>query len=363
MMPIRVVCVEDSAVMRVFLRDALSSTDEIEVVGAAHDPLIARDMIKRLQPDVLTLDINMPNMDGLDFLERLMRLKPLPVIMFSAYTQEGSNAALQALAAGAVDFVAKPAASEPDAWNDAARNLIAKIKSAASAQIQAALPAPSDGRRRSAPIPASGWPRSRIVAIGASTGGVQALRQVLGSLPANAPPILVAQHMPPNFTSSFAKRLNATCDVAVAEAEDGVELMPGSVYVAPGDRHLLLDKGRGGFVCRLEGGAEINGHMPSIDLLFSSVASVAGSAAMGIVLTGMGRDGAQGLSDIRQAGGVTAAQDQATSLIYGMPKAAIEAGAAQFELSIDRVASFILEPQSRSRKPATLEGQLSHESR
>ncbi|MFN0218401.1 MAG: chemotaxis response regulator protein-glutamate methylesterase [Hyphomicrobium sp.] len=360
MTPIRVVVVEDSAVMRIYLRDALCSTGEIEVVGAAHDPLIARDMIKRLSPDVLTLDINMPNMDGLDFLERLMRLRPLPVVMFSAHTREGSNAALQALAAGAVDFVSKPAAGEPEAWNSAARELISKIKSAASARIQASPGLTGDVRGKTA-LAGGGWPRNRVVAIGASTGGVQAIRQVLGALPVDSPPILIAQHMPETFTASFAKRLDVNSDVAVCEAQDGQEVVGGTVYIAPGDRHLLLESRRNGYVCRLQGGGEIRGHMPSIDLMFQSVASAAGHAAVGIVLTGMGRDGAQGLSDIRQAGGLTAAQDQATSLIYGMPKAATENGAAQFELPLDRIAPFILESQSHARHQAIVEGQLTYE--
>jgi two-component system chemotaxis response regulator CheB len=343
---IRVVVVDDSALMRKFLRETLSSDPAIEVVGAAHDPFIARDMIKRLNPDVLTLDIMMPGLDGLEFLHRIMKLRPLPVIMFSALTRQGSEPALNALAMGAVDFVAKPQDEAIEAWREVGKMLIAQVKTAASAHVQ---PPTAPTEQSLEPHGSfSSWPRSRIVAIGSSTGGVQALRSILADLPEDIPPVLIVQHMPPAFTASFARRLDASSAPRVCEAYDGCEVSAGRVYVAPGDKHLLLDRRNNRFYCRLEGGAEVNGHMPSIDLLFQSVADVAMKSAMGILLTGMGRDGALGLKCIHDNGGITAAQDEATSLIYGMPKVAVDIGAAQHQLSLDRVSSFLLSPRSRN---------------
>ena len=348
MKKIRVLVVDDSALMRRFLRDMLSRDEQIDVVDTAADPLIAREKIKRLDPDVITLDVEMPNMGGLDFLERLMRLRPMPVIMFSSLTSREASESLRALALGAVDVVAKPVAGTPEEWDILANELIEKVKLAAGARVQAIGPSDIE-----LPVQTlAGWakgPLDRIVAIGASTGGVQALQTVLGGLPANSPPILIAQHMPPNFTRSFAKRLDSQCAVSVCEAADGDELVCGRVYVAPGDRHILLERRTGGYVCRLESGAEHNGHMPSVDLMFKSVAASAGSAAMGIVLTGMGKDGAAGLLQIQEAGGITAIQDEASSLIYGMPKAAAAIGAGQHEVSIDDVAAFILESGTKLR--------------
>lgn len=344
MRPIRVVVVDDSAVMRILLRDALSAAVDIDVVGMAHDPYAARDMIRSLDPDVVTLDILMPNMDGLEFLDRLMRLRPLPVIMFSALTQGGSMAGLQALAAGAVDFVAKPAAGSPERMGEATAELIAKIRSAANGRAQTSKASPASRRGASA----ERWSAGRLVAIGASTGGVQALRTILTALPGRSPPIVIAQHMPSSFTASFARRLNAQCAVTVVEASDGAEIAESCVYVAPGGQHLLVEMRRGVLVCRIKPGGA-GGHAPSVDTLFKSVAEACGSAAIGIVLTGMGRDGASGLQDIRRAGGVTAAQDEATSVIYGMPKAAVDSDGAQYELPLSRVASFIIAMQPHGR--------------
>lgn len=358
MKPIRVLIVEDSAVMRKFLRDVLSSTSEIEVVGAAHDPYIARDMIKRLDPDVLTLDINMPKMDGLEFLERLMRLRPLPVVMFSGLTQEGSGAAVQALTMGAVDFVAKPTTGDISVWNNVASELIDKVRAAANAHLQLLM---EDARPdKTDEKPSEPWPLNRLVAIGASTGGVQALRQILGELPEICPPIVVAQHMPANFTASFAKRLNTQCRVTVSEAQDGAEIAPGNVYFAPGDKNLTVEFRRSSYICRIESGG--GAQTPSIDQLLQSVAATAGPAAMGVILTGMGRDGAAGLSAIKAAGGSTAAQDRETSLIYGMPKAAVELGGAMYELPLDRIGSFLLSTP-RSRGAPRVEGSLRHAAR
>jgi two-component system, chemotaxis family, protein-glutamate methylesterase/glutaminase len=354
MKKIRVLIVDDSALMRKFLREVLSRDEQIEVVDTAADSLIAREKIKRYNPDVITLDIEMPNMSGLDFLERLMRLRPMPVIMFSSLTSRDANESLRALALGAIDVLGKPSAGTPEEWSILADELIEKIKLAAGAHVQSL--SEMEGAHRTPTTDT--WTRDpidRVVAIGASTGGVQALQTVLGALPARCPPILVAQHMPPNFTRSFTRRLDQNCAVSVIEATDGAEVTCGTVYVAPGDRHILLERRAGGYVCRLRGGAEHNGHMPSIDIMFQSVASAAAGAAMGVVLTGMGKDGAVGLRQIHDAGGITASQDEASSLIYGMPKAAVALGGAQHELSLDRIASFIMEPSVRIRSKKKLE--------
>ncbi|MEQ1578154.1 MAG: chemotaxis response regulator protein-glutamate methylesterase [Hyphomicrobium sp.] len=349
MKKIRVLIVDDSALMRRFLRDVLSSDEQIEVVDTAADPIIAREKIKRLDPDVITLDVQMPNMSGLDFLERLMRLRPTPVIMFSSLTYHEANESLRALALGAVDVVAKPVAATQAEWDSLASSLIEKVKLAASAHLQVTQPGVPPPRSTSG----AGWtkePHDRIVAIGASTGGVQALQTVLGALPASCPPVLISQHMPPNFTRSFTQRLDKHCAVSVCEAVDGAPIQCGRVYVAPGDRHILLERRSNGYVCRLRGGAEYNGYMPSVDLMFQSVASAAGPSSMGIVLTGMGKDGAAGLLQIHEAGGITVSQDEASSLIYGMPKAAVAIGAAQIELPIERMASLIVETTSNIRR-------------
>ncbi len=348
MKKIRVLIVDDSALMRKFLRDVLSRDDDIEVVDTAADSLIAREKIKRYNPDVITLDVEMPNMSGLDFLERLMRLRPMPVIMFSSLTSRDANESLRALALGAIDVLGKPVAGTPEEWAILADELIEKIKVAAGARVQPIMEIEPAPRVVTADVWTKG-PIDRVVAIGASTGGVQALQTVLSALPERCPPILVAQHMPPNFTRSFTRRLDQNCAVSVLEAVDGAEVACGCVYVAPGDRHLLLERRMNGYVCRLKGGAEHNGHMPSIDLMLQSVAVAAGTAAMGIVLTGMGKDGAVGLRQIYDAGGITASQDEASSLIYGMPKAAVAIGGAQHELPLDRVATFIMEPSTRLR--------------
>lgn len=344
-MAIRVVLVDDSTLVRKFLSETLSADPDIEVVGAAHNPIIARNMIKQLDPDVAVLDIEMPGMDGLSFLERIMTLRPMPVVMFSSLTQEGSEAALSALALGAVDFIAKP--SGHASWSTAAMTLIESIKATASAHVP---PLGSELCVRKANTTRRNWPDDRVVAIGASTGGVQALRAILAALPKDCPPILIAQHMPANFIASFVRRLDDGSEISVREVTQDCIAEPGHAYFAVGQRHLQLAKFDGGYKCRLGPGNIPATHVPSVDVLFQSVALAAGSAAMGIVLTGMGRDGARGLSEIARSGGVTAAQDKTTSLIYGMPKAAVDLGAVQFEVSLDRIPEFILAASGRGRQ-------------
>lgn len=341
MRKIQVLIVDDSVFMQRLLVDLFSQDPHIEVVGTAPDPLVARMMIKRYNPDVLTLDINMPRMSGFDFLERLMRLRPMPVVMFASFGADGATEAIRALELGAIEVLAKPCCGTTVRWKDLASELIAKVKFAAAVQLR--TPARRNAMSRNTQhVPAATGARNRLVAIGASTGGVQALHRVMSALPADGPPILIAQHMPHSFTASFARRLDANSAVKVVEANDGDEILPGHAYLAPGDHHLYLAASGKSLVCRLAPRTDTCAHAPSVDRLFASVAELAGPAAVGIVLSGMGRDGTQGLMRIREAGGLTIAQDQQSSLIYGMPKSARESGAAQYELSLVRIPSVIM---------------------
>jgi two-component system, chemotaxis family, protein-glutamate methylesterase/glutaminase len=336
--PIRVLIVDDSALMRQMLSELLSADPEIAVVGVAADPLAAREKIKALNPDVLTLDIEMPHMDGLAFLEKIMTLRPMPVVMVSSLTQKGADAALRALEIGAVDYVGKPTIDLRSSLPALAAELIAKVKQAATARVRPmrrdALPSGTKGPGYSATV--------KIVAIGASTGGVEALHAVLGAMPADSPAILVAQHMPQAFTASFARRLDKCCAVSVAEASDGARVLPGHVYVAPGNQHLELVRSGASYQCRLHDGDLVSGHRPSVDVLFGSVARAAGQNAVGVILTGMGKDGAAGLHEMRSAGAHTIGQDEATSLVYGMPRAARDQGGVERELPLAKIPQEIL---------------------
>ncbi|HEY3949189.1 chemotaxis response regulator protein-glutamate methylesterase [Phenylobacterium sp.] len=335
---IRVLIVDDSATMRRLIAVTLSAHPDFEVVGEAADPLQARDAIKALNPDVLTLDVEMPNMNGLDFLERLMRLRPMPVVMVSTLTTRGAEVTLAALELGAVDCVAKPTAATPKAFDA----LPEKLRAAAQAKVRP-LRAPANP-----PEPAGGFdPGDRIVAIGSSTGGVEALLAIVERLPANCPPTVITQHMPATFTKSFAERLNRACAAEVREARDGDPLAPGKVFLAPGgESHLEID-GVNHLRCRVTPGPPVNGHCPSVDRLFESVARVAKARAVGVILTGMGRDGARGLLAIREAGGGTLGQNEATSVVYGMPKAAFEIGAVERQLPLEKIAGAILQHSIR----------------
>ena len=326
---LRVLVVDDSAVMRALLCDCLASDPAIEVVGAASDSQSARLMIKTTDPAVLTLDIEMPGMNGLTFLSHLMRLRPMPVVMVASSNGRSAPATLKALELGAVDFAAKPAGDQPECWADFRLDLIAKVKAAAAAVMQGG------------PARAPAKPR-RIVALGGSAGAVAALQQILCALPADAPAILVAVHMPAPFTQHFAQRLDGLCAIHVREAADGAPVLPGHAYVAPGGFHLRLARSGAAYVCRLDSGAKLNGHRPAADSLFQSVAAAAGADAVGVVLTGMGRDGAAGLKAMRSAGALTACQNAASSLIYGMPGAAVAEGAVCDELPLDLIAGYIM---------------------
>ncbi len=333
---VSVLVVDDSATMRNLICAVLRRDADIEVVGQAGDPLEAREAIKRLNPDVITLDIEMPNMSGIEFLEKIMRLRPTPVIMISTLTQAGADITIEALALGAVDCVGKPGPGMTAA--DAFGSLTEKVKAAARSRLRAF------GESTPAQASAAGFkPNGSVVAIGSSTGGVEALLSVIPTLPANGPPTLITQHMPGTFTKSFAKRLDSASAATVTEAEDGSVLEPGKVFLAPGgDRHMTVVRSGGVLRCRLTPGPPTSGHCPSVDVLFDSVAAAVGKKAVGAILTGMGRDGAQGLLAMRKAGARTLGQDEATCVVYGMPRAAFELGAVERQIPISRMGAQIL---------------------
>jgi two-component system chemotaxis response regulator CheB len=325
--------------MRQLLTTLLSADPEIEVVGTAPDPHIARERIKALNPDVITLDVEMPHMDGLTFLRKIMTLRPTPVVMVSTLTQAGAEVTLEALEIGAVDFVAKPTADLGNAKSGLAAELQAKVKAAARTRVgvHRNLPAPHAPRHRIV------RPTEKIIAVGASTGGVEALKILLMGLPADCPSILITQHMPPRFTAAFAERLNRECAMTISEAVNGEPIEPGHVYIAPGSHHLELARHSGRYICQISDGAPVSGHRPSVDVLFRSVAKVAGRKAVGVILTGMGKDGAEGLLELRTAGATTLGQDEHSSLIYGMPRAAFERGGVMRQFPLTQMADAILD--------------------
>ncbi|MCQ3828384.1 chemotaxis response regulator protein-glutamate methylesterase [Microbulbifer elongatus] len=336
---IKVLCVDDSALIRGLMREIIDGQTDMEVVAVAPDPLVARDLIKRLNPDVLTLDVEMPRMDGLDFLERLMRLRPMPVVMVSSLTRSGSEITLRALELGAVDFVAKPQLGIRSGLLEYGQQIAEKIRAAARARPTRHIL----GNKEPQPALESVMVSSeKLMIIGASTGGPEAIRRVLEPLPANSPAILIAQHMPSGFTRSFAERLNRLCRIQVKEAVHGERVLPGHAYIAPGDQHLRLGRSGANYLVVLDAGPAVNRHRPSVDVLFESAAELAGRNAIGALLTGMGRDGAAGLLAMRKAGAATLAQDESTSLVFGMPREAIAIGAAQNVVTLDRVAEQML---------------------
>jgi two-component system, chemotaxis family, protein-glutamate methylesterase/glutaminase len=338
--PIRVLVVDDSAVMRQLLSNLLSDDPEIEVIGTAPDPHVARERIKALNPDVITLDVEMPHMDGVTFLRKIMALRPMPVVMISSLTQAGAEITLEALEIGAVDFIAKPTADMAHAMAELATELQSKVKAAARTHVgrRHPLPAPNKVAQRQ-----QRRPTEKILFIGASTGGVEALKVVLMGLPADCPATLVTQHMPPRFTAAFAERLNRECPMAVSEARHDEIIEPGHVYIAPGSHHLELVRHGKRNLCSLSDGPPVSGHRPSVDVLFRSAARVAGKMAVGVILTGMGKDGAEGLLELRQAGAMTLGQDEESSLIYGMPRVAFERGAVMRQCSLAHMADAILD--------------------
>ena len=333
-MTIKVLIIDDSALIRSLLTEIINQQPDLEVVGAAPDPLIARDMIKQKNPDVLTLDVEMPKMDGLDFLERLMRLRPTPVVMISSLTERGSEITMRAMELGAVDFITKPKMSIASGMHEYSEMIADKIRAAAKARLIARKPlTPTPGN---AGLPSIGNPlisSEKLIIIGASTGGTEAIKSFLMQMPSDCPGILITQHMPAGFTQSFANRLNTLCKISVQEAKGGERVLPGHAYIAPGHSHLLLVRSGANYVTQLDDGPPVSRHRPSVDVLFSSAASSAGKNAIGVILTGMGKDGAEGMLKMKKAGAYNYAQDEASCVVFGMPKEAIAAG------GVDEVSS------------------------
>ncbi|MGV6819207.1 MAG: protein-glutamate methylesterase/protein-glutamine glutaminase [Parvularcula sp.] len=335
--PVSVVVVDDSATMRGLITAFLRREPDIEVVGTAADPYEARTIIKQTSPDVITLDIEMPKMDGISFLEKIMRLRPMPVIMLSTLTKEGADSTIQALALGAFDCIAKPTNG---AVAEALKPLPDLIRAAAKSNVARMQERPAVAPRLS--VDSSRTAR-KLIAIGSSTGGVEALGTILSQFPENCPPTVITQHMPENFTKSFANRLNGSCAPTIAEAEDGAPLLTGHIYIAPGGPRHLKVGGVGEKICQLVEGPTENGHRPSVDILFRSVAASCKGNSLGVILTGMGRDGAAGLLEMRNQGAATIGQDEATCVVYGMPKSAYEMGAVERQMPLARIATGIFE--------------------
>lgn len=328
-MTIKVLIVDDSALIRSVMREIIDEQPDMEVVGVAPDPLVARDLIKQTNPDVLTLDVEMPKMDGLDFLERLMRLRPMPVVMVSSLTERGSEITLHALELGAVDYVTKPKMSIQSGMLDYAQLIADKIRIASRARVKA-LPAHPAAGAPAAGLASLRNPRlssEKLILIGASTGGTEAIKEFLVQLPPDSPGVLITQHMPEGFTRSFANRLDKLCRISVKEAEGNERVLPGHAYLAPGHSHLKLVRSGANYMTQLDQGPPVNRHRPSVDVLFESAAVAAGKNAVGVILTGMGRDGAAGMLRMKQAGAYNLAQDEATCVVFGMPREAIAAGA------------------------------------
>ncbi|MBI1889255.1 MAG: chemotaxis response regulator protein-glutamate methylesterase [Burkholderiales bacterium] len=332
MMKIKVLIVDDSALIRSVMTEIVNSQPDMEVVGVAPDPLVARELIKQKNPDVLTLDVEMPKMTGLDFLEKLMRLRPMPVVMVSTLTERGSEITMRALELGAVDFVTKPKMSIQSGMLEYTELIAEKIRVASRARIRAAVPRTpvTDKAAAEEPLPMIKNPLTsseKLIIIGASTGGTEAIKEFLIRMPSDCPGILITQHMPEGFTTSFAKRLDGLCKISVCESQGGERVLPGHAYIAPGHSHLLLARSGANYVTQLDKGPPVNRHRPSVDVLFRSAASCAGKNAVGVILTGMGKDGAQGMLEMRNAGAYNFAQDEETCVVFGMPREAIAVGA------------------------------------
>ncbi|HEI8866179.1 chemotaxis response regulator protein-glutamate methylesterase [Serratia sp. AKBS12] len=335
---ISVLSVDDSALMRQLMTEIVNGHPDMEMVATAPDPLVARDLIKKFNPQVLTLDVEMPRMDGLDFLEKLMRLRPMPVVMVSSLTGKGSEITLRALELGAVDFVTKPQLGIREGMLAYSELIAEKIRTAAKARLPQRSNAPTPAILSHTPLLSS----EKLIAIGASTGGTEAIRQVLQPLPATSPALLITQHMPPGFTRSFAERLNKLCQITVKEAEDGERVLPGHAYIAPGDRHLELARSGANYQVKLHDGPPVNRHRPSVDVLFRSVAQFAGRNALGVILTGMGNDGAAGMLEMHRAGAYTLAQNEASCVVFGMPREAIASGGVNEVVELERISQRML---------------------
>jgi two-component system chemotaxis response regulator CheB len=344
----RVVVVDDSALVRSLLTEIINRQTDMVCVGAAADPLVAREMIRELNPDVITLDVEMPRMDGLEFLSRLMRLRPMPVVMVSTLTEQGAEVTLRALELGAVDFVAKPRIGVSSGLNELAGDIVDKIRVAACARVgrhsgaAPGAPVTTTATTTAVPVPLPRISTEKVICIGASTGGTEAIRAVLVPMPADAPAIVITQHMPPGFTTSFAARLNTLCRISVAEARHGERILPGHAYIAPGGYHLRIERSGSNYVVVIEDTEPVNRHKPSVEVLFRSAARVIGPNAIGVMLTGMGADGAQAMREMKDAGSHNYVQDEASCVVFGMPRMAIQAGAAHEILPLNQIAPALL---------------------
>jgi two-component system, chemotaxis family, protein-glutamate methylesterase/glutaminase len=352
-----VLIVDDSALVRRLLTELLNSDPEIEVIGTAIDPFQARDKIKQLKPDVLTLDVEMPRMDGVTFLKNLMRLHPMPVVMISTLTEHGAQVTLDALELGAVDFVTKPKLDLSNTIAKYTEEITSKVKTAAKVNVHALVPQkpvtlevakkltadavlPAAATRK---IPAHLKTTDKIIAIGASTGGTEAIKAVLQQLPPDSPGVVIAQHIPAAFSGPFSERVNSVSAIEVCEAKEGQQILPGHAYIAPGDKHLIVERSGARFYCNLNDGPPVNRHKPSVDVLFRSVAQNVGSNAIGVMLTGMGDDGAHGMLEMKEAGATNLVQDEKTSVVWGMPGSAVKLGATELQLPLEKIAGKVLE--------------------
>lgn len=346
-MKIKVLIIDDSALIRSVMTEIIGKQPDMEVVGVAPDPIVARELIKQTNPDVLTLDVEMPRMDGLDFLEKLMRLRPMPVVMVSSLTERGSEITLRALELGAVDFVTKPKLSIQNGMREYSDLISDKIRAASRARVKArTIPQPGVAKGVADALPLIRNPLTsseKLIIIGASTGGTEAIKEFLMQMPSDCPGILITQHMPEGFTKSFAQRLNNLCKISVTEAVGGERILPGHAFIAPGHSHLLLARSGANYVTQLDQGPPVNRHRPSVDVLFSSAAKAAGKNAVGVILTGMGKDGAVGMLEMRNAGAHNFAQDEASCVVFGMPREAIAVGATHAVGALNALPAMVLE--------------------
>lgn len=351
----RVIVVDDSALVRSMLTEIINRQPDMECIAAAADPLVAREMIRNMNPDVITLDVEMPRMDGIDFLSKLMRLRPMPVVMVSTLTERGADVTLKALELGAIDFVAKPKIGVADGLRQLADDITDKIRIASKARINRLPAAPSAATHASATTPGAAVVKpsggvtmgrlstEKLVFIGASTGGTEATKEVLMALPADFPGVVITQHMPPGFTRNYAARLDSLCKISVKEAQDGERILPGHAYIAPGGLHLSVERSGANYIARVQDGDPVNRHKPSVEVLFKSAARVVGPNALGIMLTGMGADGAKAMREMRDAGAYCVAQDEASCVVFGMPREAIAAGAVQEVLPLNKIANHVVD--------------------
>ncbi len=348
---IKVLIVDDSALVRQLLTEIFNSDPDIEVIGTAQDPYDAREKIKKLEPDVLTLDVEMPKMDGITFLTNLMRLRPMPVVMVSSLTEKGADVTFEALELGAIDFVSKPKIDVSVGLKEYSDEICEKVKTAAKAKVYAISDRPklnvepklsADAILQKCKGPSRLKTTEKIIAIGASTGGTEAIKAVLERLPADTPGVVISQHIPKAFSKPFAQRMDKDSAMTVYEAVDGQQILPGHVYIAPGNRHLLVERNGARYVCRLNDGPVVNRHKPSVDVMFRSVAQNVGANAVGVILTGMGADGAAGLKEMLESGAKTLVQDEKSSVVWGMPGEAFKMGAAEDQYPLEQIAKELL---------------------